>query len=170
MSRELKAFTFAAEAAACASAIADSNMALNLSLDPVRGTGHQDPTLPAEGAKITIHTYKTARFRSRCDPNFCSMKIRQEIRDAYGQNEKESMAEKLREFCESDHAALCLTLLRSGETRSSHPDSGKKRRHPFFSRALIPTVSLEHNSLIARPLIGLTQFKNEESSSSKWTT
>jgi hypothetical protein len=170
LSRELKTFTFAAAAAACALAIADFNAAFNVSLDPLRGTEHQNPTLPAEGAKITSHTHKTAHFCSRWDPKFCSMKSAQDIRDAYGQNERESMAEKSREFCESDRAALCLTLLRSGETRSPHPDSGKKCRHPLFSRALIPIVSLEHNSLITFPLISLTQFKNEESSSSKWTT
>ena len=102
LSRETKTFIFAAEA--CALATADFNTALNLSLDPLRGTEQHDPTLPAEGARITSHTHKTAHFNSRRDPNFCSMKITQEIRDAYGQNEKEAIAEKSREFCESDCA------------------------------------------------------------------
>ncbi len=75
----------------------------NLSLDPERAREYHDETLPAEGAK-------TAHFCSMCGPKFCSMKITQEIRDAYGrqdsQNQQEldaAMAEKAREFRESNN-------------------------------------------------------------------
>jgi phosphomethylpyrimidine synthase len=51
-------------------------------LDPDTAEHYLDLTLPAEGAK-------TARFRSMCGPKFCSMKIRQEVRDfAARQNQK----------------------------------------------------------------------------------
>ncbi len=46
----------------------------NLSLDPDTARAYHDATLPAEGAK-------TAHFCSMCGPNFCSMKITQDVRD-----------------------------------------------------------------------------------------
>lgn len=46
----------------------------NLSLDPDTAREYHDETLPAEGAKI-------AHFCSMCGPNFCSMKITQDIRN-----------------------------------------------------------------------------------------
>ncbi|MEJ5964207.1 phosphomethylpyrimidine synthase ThiC [Pedobacter immunditicola] len=46
----------------------------NLSLDPDTAKEFHDETLPAEGAKI-------AHFCSMCGPNFCSMKITQDVRD-----------------------------------------------------------------------------------------
>ncbi|WP_187261690.1 phosphomethylpyrimidine synthase ThiC [Pontibacter beigongshangensis] len=46
----------------------------NLSLDPDTAREFHDETLPAEGAKV-------AHFCSMCGPNFCSMKITQEVRD-----------------------------------------------------------------------------------------
>ncbi len=46
----------------------------NLSLDPERARKFHDQTLPAEGAK-------TAHFCSMCGPQFCSMKITQDVRD-----------------------------------------------------------------------------------------
>ena len=42
-------------------------------LDPVRALEFHDETLPAEGAK-------TAHFCSMCGPNFCSMRITDDIR------------------------------------------------------------------------------------------
>lgn len=45
----------------------------NLALDPETARSYHDETLPAEGAKI-------AHFCSMCGPNFCSMKITQEVR------------------------------------------------------------------------------------------
>jgi len=65
----------------------------NLSLDPQRAREYHDETLPHENAK-------TAHFCSMCGPKFCSMKITQEIRAAYGPSEEEAMAEKAREFLE----------------------------------------------------------------------
>ena len=67
----------------------------NLSLDPERAREYHDATLPHEGAK-------TAHFCSMCGPKFCSMKITQEIRETYGQDVKEAMADKAREFRESN--------------------------------------------------------------------
>jgi phosphomethylpyrimidine synthase len=46
----------------------------NLSLDPDTAREFHDETLPADGAKI-------AHFCSMCGPNFCSMKISQDVRD-----------------------------------------------------------------------------------------
>jgi phosphomethylpyrimidine synthase len=46
----------------------------HLSLDPETAEQYHDQTLPAEGAKI-------AHFCSMCGPNFCSMKITQDVRD-----------------------------------------------------------------------------------------
>jgi phosphomethylpyrimidine synthase len=46
----------------------------NLGLDPDRAKEFHDETLPKEGHKI-------AHFCSMCGPNFCSMKITQDVRD-----------------------------------------------------------------------------------------
>ncbi len=46
----------------------------NLSLDPERARAYHDETLPAENAKV-------AHFCSMCGPQFCSMKITQDVRD-----------------------------------------------------------------------------------------
>ncbi|MBX2841251.1 MAG: phosphomethylpyrimidine synthase ThiC [Flammeovirgaceae bacterium] len=50
------------------------NDQFNLSLDPDTAKEYHDETLPAEGAKV-------AHFCSMCGPNFCSMKITQDVRD-----------------------------------------------------------------------------------------
>jgi phosphomethylpyrimidine synthase len=47
-----------------------------LSLDPPLAQEYHDETLPAEAAK-------TAHFCSMCGPKFCSMRISQEVREAY---------------------------------------------------------------------------------------
>ncbi|MEM6633040.1 MAG: phosphomethylpyrimidine synthase ThiC [Bacteroidota bacterium] len=72
----------------------------NLSLDPDTARSYHDETLPAEGAKI-------AHFCSMCGPNFCSMKITQDVR-AYAETKgleeasaiEVGMKEKSREFAE----------------------------------------------------------------------
>ncbi|MBL18865.1 MAG: phosphomethylpyrimidine synthase ThiC, partial [Flavobacteriaceae bacterium] len=46
----------------------------NLSLDPDTARAYHDETLPSENAKV-------AHFCSMCGPNFCSMKITQDVRD-----------------------------------------------------------------------------------------
>ena len=46
----------------------------NLGLDPDRAREYHDETLPKEGHKV-------AHFCSMCGPNFCSMKITQDVRD-----------------------------------------------------------------------------------------
>ncbi len=70
----------------------------NLSLDPDTAREYHDETLPSEGAK-------TAHFCSMCGPNFCSMKITQEVRDyaaKQGMSEQDAlekgMADKAEEF------------------------------------------------------------------------
>jgi phosphomethylpyrimidine synthase len=72
----------------------------NLSLDPDTAKEFHDETLPADGAKI-------AHFCSMCGPNFCSMKITQDVRDyaaTQGLAETDAlekgMAEKSKEFAE----------------------------------------------------------------------
>lgn len=72
----------------------------NLALDPELAREYHDETLPAEGAKI-------AHFCSMCGPNFCSMKITQEVRDYAAKQElsaeealKKGLEEKSKEFAE----------------------------------------------------------------------
>lgn len=70
-----------------------------LALDPETAMAFHDATLPAEPAK-------TAHFCSMCGPKFCSMRISQDIRDAYGSAEAQravveaGMAAKSRQFVE----------------------------------------------------------------------
>jgi len=72
----------------------------NLSLDPERAREFHDETLPKEA-------HKTAHFCSMCGPNFCSMKITQDVRDYAAEHGlgaeaalEEGLAEKAREFRE----------------------------------------------------------------------
>ncbi len=72
----------------------------NLSLDPEKARSFHDETLPQEGAK-------TAHFCSMCGPNFCSMKITEDVRRyaaEKGMSETEAlqagMKEKSDEFIE----------------------------------------------------------------------
>lgn len=73
----------------------------NLSLDPDKAKQFHDETLPQEGAKL-------AHFCSMCGPNFCSMKITQDVRNyaaEQGINNaddalKQGMAQKSKEFKE----------------------------------------------------------------------
>ncbi len=70
----------------------------HLGLDPETAESFHDQTLPAQGAKL-------AHFCSMCGPNFCSMKITQDVRD-YAQKEglkveeaiKKGLEEKAEEF------------------------------------------------------------------------
>ena len=70
----------------------------NLALDPDTALEYHDETLPKNGAK-------TAHFCSMCGPNFCSMKISQDVRDfaaAQGISDEEAlkkgMEEKSKQF------------------------------------------------------------------------
>ena len=73
----------------------------NLGLDPDRAREFHDETLPKEAHKV-------AHFCSMCGPNFCSMKITQDVRD-YARNRginadepvfEEGMKEKAKQFRE----------------------------------------------------------------------
>jgi phosphomethylpyrimidine synthase len=73
----------------------------NLSLDPDTAREFHDETLPAEGAKA-------AHFCSMCGPNFCSMRISQDVRDYAEENGlndtdvfAEGMKEKSKEFLQA---------------------------------------------------------------------
>jgi len=73
----------------------------DLALDPETARAYHDETLPAEGAK-------TAHFCSMCGPQFCSMRITEEVRAyaaARGLDEAQALQEGLRaksaEFTES---------------------------------------------------------------------
>ncbi len=59
----------------------------NLALDPERAREFHDQTLPKEG-------HKAAHFCSMCGPNFCSMKITQDVRD-YAEQKKIDAADAL---------------------------------------------------------------------------
>jgi len=59
----------------------------HLSLDPETAESFHDETLPAEGAKL-------AHFCSMCGPNFCSMKITQDVREFA----EKGMQDKSQEF------------------------------------------------------------------------
>jgi phosphomethylpyrimidine synthase len=67
------------------------NDQFNLALDPERARAFHDETLPAEGAK-------EAHFCSMCGPQFCSMKITQDVREyaaSHGVAENEALARGL---------------------------------------------------------------------------
>ena len=73
----------------------------NLGLDPERAREYHDETLPAEGAKV-------AHFCSMCGPNFCSMKITEDVRQYAKENGytteealEKGMSEKSASFRES---------------------------------------------------------------------
>jgi phosphomethylpyrimidine synthase len=76
----------------------------NLALDPVTARKYHDATLPSEAAK-------TAHFCSMCGPQFCSMKITEDVR-AYaasrglseGEAVQRGLAEKAAEFQEGGEA------------------------------------------------------------------
>jgi phosphomethylpyrimidine synthase len=64
-----------------------------LALDPTTARDFHDETLPADAAK-------SAHFCSMCGPNFCSMKITQDVRDyaaAHGVTAEAALAEGMRE-------------------------------------------------------------------------
>ena len=68
----------------------------NLSLDPDTAREYHDETLPQEGAK-TVH------FCSMCGPNFCSMKITEDVRQyaiGLGMNEDEALSQGMKEKSE----------------------------------------------------------------------
>ncbi|MCG8379615.1 MAG: phosphomethylpyrimidine synthase ThiC [Proteobacteria bacterium] len=60
----------------------------NLGLDPERARDFHDETLPKEGHKV-------AHFCSMCGPNFCSMKITQDVRDYAEQQGLHNMDEAI---------------------------------------------------------------------------
>jgi len=65
----------------------------HLSLDPETAEEYHDQTLPAEGAKA-------AHFCSMCGPNFCSMKITQDVREyaqKQGVSEQDALMHGLKE-------------------------------------------------------------------------
>ena len=69
----------------------------NLSLDPERARNFHDQTLPADNAK-------TAHFCSMCGPQFCSMKITQDVRNyaqKQGISEREALDKGMREMSKS---------------------------------------------------------------------
>jgi phosphomethylpyrimidine synthase len=73
----------------------------NLSLDPETAIAYHDETLPQDAAK-------SAHFCSMCGPNFCSMKITQDVREYAekngmntGDSLDEGMKEKAKEFSDS---------------------------------------------------------------------
>ncbi|MCB9849710.1 MAG: phosphomethylpyrimidine synthase ThiC, partial [Phycisphaerales bacterium] len=68
----------------------------NLGLDPERAQEFHDETLPQDGAK-------TAHFCSMCGPNFCSMKITQDVRDyaaKQGVSEEEALKQGMQQKSE----------------------------------------------------------------------
>jgi len=76
------------------------NDQFNLSLDPDTAREYHDETLPSDNAKV-------AHFCSMCGPNFCSMKISQDVRDyakEQGLKDEEALTEgmkqKAQEFAE----------------------------------------------------------------------
>ncbi len=73
----------------------------NLGLDPDRAREYHDETMPKEAHKV-------AHFCSMCGPNFCSMKITQDVRDYAAKKGlstdiavQEGLQEKAREFAET---------------------------------------------------------------------
>ncbi len=73
----------------------------NLSLDPDRAREFHDATLPKEAHKV-------AHFCSMCGPNFCSMKITQDVRD-YAERQGISEAEAIKRGLEQKAAEFVST-------------------------------------------------------------
>ncbi|MEZ0215969.1 MAG: phosphomethylpyrimidine synthase ThiC, partial [Rariglobus sp.] len=72
----------------------------NLSLDPDRAREYHDETLPQDGAK-------TAHFCSMCGPQFCSMRITDDIRkyaDEHGLNSVEAIEAGMKAKSDEFHA------------------------------------------------------------------
>ena len=68
----------------------------NLSLDPQRARDFHDETLPMAGAKL-------AHFCSMCGPQFCAMKITQDVRQyaaEHGLEEETALAAGMQEKAE----------------------------------------------------------------------
>jgi len=68
----------------------------NLGLDPDKAKEFHDETLPKDAHKV-------AHFCSMCGPNFCSMKITQDVRDyarSHGLSEGEALSEGMKEKAE----------------------------------------------------------------------
>jgi phosphomethylpyrimidine synthase len=68
----------------------------HLAMDPERAYEYHDETLPQEGAKV-------AHFCSMCGPQFCSMKITQDVRDyaaEHGMDSEEAIQAGMHEMAE----------------------------------------------------------------------
>jgi phosphomethylpyrimidine synthase len=74
----------------------------HLGLDPETAEEYHDETLPAEGAKI-------AHFCSMCGPQFCSMKITQDVRD-YAESQGIQIQEALNKGMEEKAKAFRKSL------------------------------------------------------------
>jgi phosphomethylpyrimidine synthase len=74
----------------------------NLGLDPDKAREFHDETLPQQGAKL-------AHFCSMCGPNFCSMKITQDVRDFAA---KQGVSEQ--EAIEKGMEAKAVEFVKSG--------------------------------------------------------
>jgi phosphomethylpyrimidine synthase len=86
----------------------------NLSLDPARARDFHDATLPADGAKV-------AHFCSMCGPQFCSMKITQDVRDfaaSLGLDEGDAIEAGLRKKSEEFREAGSEIYLSGSSTAS----------------------------------------------------
>jgi phosphomethylpyrimidine synthase len=86
----------------------------NLSLDPARAREFHDATLPADGAKV-------AHFCSMCGPQFCSMKITQDVRDfaaSLGLDEGDAIEAGLRKKSEEFREAGSEIYLSGSSTAS----------------------------------------------------
>ena len=73
----------------------------NLALDPETAVAYHDETLPAGGAKL-------AHFCSMCGPQFCAMKITQDVRDyaaEHGLSAEEALSIGMTEQAQSFQAA-----------------------------------------------------------------
>ena len=80
----------------------------NLSLDPTTAREFHDATLPQDGAKL-------AHFCSMCGPQFCSMKITQDVRDfaaSLGLDEEEALEKGMQKKSEEFRASGSEIYLR----------------------------------------------------------
>ncbi|PWB51663.1 MAG: phosphomethylpyrimidine synthase ThiC, partial [Nitrosomonadales bacterium] len=69
-----------------------------LGLDPDRARSFHDETLPKDSSKV-------AHFCSMCGPQFCSMKISQDVRDYAEKGMQEKSAEFVKAGAEVYHKA-----------------------------------------------------------------
>ena len=90
------------------------NDQFNLSLDPETAREFHDESLPAQAAK-------TAHFCSMCGPKFCSMRISQDVRDRFGDSDRQQQI--VRDSATAGMAQMSKTFVELGRSVYVEPET-----------------------------------------------